>query len=222
VEVDVGYSDANQRGLLSLLAASQQGLDPTTAYGMFQDIQGDQDALNAQRQERQAGLIGMLQEVAMGGMPQAGAEALLDAAPGPMGPALQSAMSAMYPDGDIPEHSQLDAYTDETGHIQTQRISPEQLYGQSTSPAYVPAPPSMEEQQAVMEMEQQQQLQADLTGLQQDATAARAQEWTVDDFIARASQQNPELFAMAGEDVMAIIENTFGSMAVETRGMPGA
>jgi hypothetical protein len=212
----VRYSDENQQGLLSLLAASQQGLDPTTAYGMLQDIQGDQESLNAQRQERQSGLIGMLMEAAQGGMPYAGAEALLDAAPGPMGPALQSALGSLYGD----QGGSQVMHTPEGGALPAQPTGLAPMPG-SLSPTFQPPQPSISDQQAVMEMEQQQVLDADLTALQADAAQARAQEWTADDYIARATAQNPELFATAPEEAMAIIENTFGSAAIDMRGAPG-
>lgn len=225
------YSDENQKGLMSLLAASQQGLDPTTAYGMLQDIQGDQEALIAQRQERQSGLIGMLMEQAQGGLPYAGAEAMLEAAPGPMGPALRSALSSLYPEGgdvprnasgavmDFPAGSRL---TDPATGMMNPYAPPDAMPTgpNALSPSFVPPEPSFTEQQAMMEMEQQESLNADLTLLQADAAQARANEWTVDDYIAKVSSENPELFATAPEEVMQIIENTFGAQAVEMRGMP--
>lgn len=228
------YNDENRQGLMSLLAASQAGLDPTTAYGMIQNIQADQEAQLAQRRERQSGLIGLLMEAAQGGMPYAGASAMMEAAPGPMGPALQSALDSMYPSGapqpaptnangavmDFPAGSRPtpSGLTPAMGPSQMQYQVP--VSGpQSTSPAFVPPQPSVAEQQSMMEMEQQQAQQADLTALQMDAAQARAQEWTVDDFIAKASQENPALFATAPDEVMAIIQNTFGEQAVATRGL---
>lgn len=236
------YSDENQQGLMSLLAASQQGLDPTTAYTMMQDIQGDQEALLAQRKERQAGLIGMLMDAAQGGMPYAGAEAMLDAAPGPMGPALQSALSSLYPDGGPPPTNANGAVMDfptgeravdpSTGVANPYAgvttvpgggyadVAPPPVSGpQATSPAFQPAPPSFSDQQAMMEMEQTQTLQADLTMAQQDAAAARAKQWTVDDWVAKSQRENPEMWATAPEEMMAIAENTFGAAAVEMRGV---
>lgn len=237
------YSDENQQGLMSLLAASQQGLDPTTAYGMIQDIQGDQQALIEQRQARQSGLIGMLMEAAQGGMPYAGAEALLDAAPGPMGPALQSALSSLYPDGGPPPTNANGAVMD--GPAGSRAIDPStgqanpyagqtSLPGggfaptptppvtgpQAMSPAFQPPEPSVSDQMSMMEMEQQQAVQADLTLAQTDAANARAKEWTVDDWIAKSQSQNPDLWATAPEEMMAIAENTFGATAVEFRGAP--
>ena len=225
---------------MSLLAASQSGLDPTQAYGIMQNIQAEQQAQNQQRQERQAGLIGMLQEAAMGGMPYAGAEALMDAAPGPLGPGLQSALEAMYPGGGPPptgpSGATLDFPTGSRATIQSGAFGGAGVEGapnpyaapnamptgpQAVSPAYQPEPMSFTEQQAQMEMAQEQETNADLIGLQTDAAQRRAENWTVDQFIAEAQKNNPELFATAPEDVMAIIENTFGSVAVDTRGMPG-
>lgn len=236
------YSDENQQGLMSLLAASQKGLDPTTAYGMLQDIQGDQEAQLAQRKERQAGLIGMLMEQAQGGMPYAGAEAMLEAAPGPMGPALQSALEALYPGGgplptnangeimDMPMGSRpTDPATGMANPYSGLTTLPGGGYGdvpvnpatgpEATSPAYQPAPPSFSDQQAMMEMEQQQTLQADLTAAQADAAAARAEQWTVDDWIAKSQGENPEMWATAPEEMMAIAQNTFGEAAVGMRGV---
>jgi len=230
------YSDENQQGLLSLLAASQDGLDPTTAYGMMQDISSQQQAQNAQRQERQSGLIGMLQELAMGGMPYQGAEAMLDAAPGPMGPALQSALSSLYPEG-APDTNylghEMDApvgsaptpsgFTPPVGPSQMQyAVEPGLGQGaESLSPAFQPPQPSASDQQTMMEMEQQQVLQSDLTALQAEVSQAKARGWSVDETIARAQAQNPELFATAPEEVQAIIEMTYGSAALEMRGVPG-
>lgn len=213
------YNDENQQGLLSLLSNSQAGLDPTVAYGMMQDIQNDQEAQNAQRQQRQSGLIGMLMEAAQGGMPYAGAEALLDAAPGPMGPALQSALTSMYPEGGMQAPAPPMSASGE-------QLDPASIPGYldhgpaAMSPAFQPPEPSFSDQQAMMEMQQQESLNADLTALQADAANARANEWTADDYIAKVSTENPELFATAGEDVMQIIENTFGAGALEMRGMP--
>jgi len=230
------YSDENQQGLLSLLASSQDGLDPTIAYGMMQDIQGQQQALNAQRQERQSGLIGMLQELAMGGMPYQGAEAMLDAAPGPMGPALDSALSALYPTGEDPRTNASGAVMDfpsgsrptptgltpPTPQGMQYEVPTGPAYGaEALSPAFQPPQPSVSDQQAMMEMEQQQVLQSDLTALQAEVSEAKARGWSVDDTIARAQAQNPELFATAPEEVQAIIEMTYGPAALEMRGMPG-
>lgn len=227
------YNDENRQGLMSLLAASQAGLDPTTAYTMLQDVQANQEAQLAQRKERQAGLIGMLMEAAQGGMPYQGAEALMEAAPGPMGPALQSALSSLYPtaeprpiptnangavmdfpSGSRPTPSGLTPSTPQGMQYQVPVSGP-----QATSPAFTPAPPSVSDQQALMDMEQEQNMRLDLTMLQADAAKMRADGMTVDDFIAKASVQNPELFANAADEVMAIIENTFGEQAVATRGL---
>jgi len=226
----MNYSDENQQGLMSLLAASQHGLDPTTAYGMMQQIQGDQQALVDQRRERQSGLIGLLMEQAQGGLPYAGAQAMMEAAPGPMGPALDAALASLYPTGEDPRTNANGEVLDfPSGSRPTPSGFTPEGYGVPTgpaygaeaqSPAYMPPQPSVSDQQAMMEMQQQEALNADLTALQADAADARAKEWTVDDYIAKASRENPELFATAGEDVMQIIENTFGAAAVEMRGLP--
>lgn len=229
------YSDENQQGLLSLLAASQQGLDPAMAYGMFQDIQGDQEALNAQRQARQEGLIGMLMEQAQGGMPYAGAQAMLEAAPGPMGPALQSALSSLYPegapdlnyrgqemDGPVGSAPTPSGFTPPVGPSQMQyAVQPGVGQGaESLSPAFQPPQPSVSDQQAIMEMEQQEATNTDLTNLQAEASQAVAQQWTVDDFLAKAQARNPELFATHPEEVQAIVEMTFGPASLAMRGAP--
>lgn len=213
------YNDENQQGLMSLLAASQSGLEPSIAYGMLQDIQGNQEAENAQRQQRQEGLIGMLMEAAQGGMPYAGAQALMDAAPGPMGPALQSALGSMYPEGGMQAPAPPMSASGE--QLDPASIPGYQTHGPTAmSPAYQAPEPSFSDQQAMMEMQQQEELNADLTALQADASQARAEGKTADDYIAAVSAQNPELFATAGEDVMQIIENTFGEAALQARGMP--
>lgn len=229
----MNYSDENQQGLMSLLAASQSGLDPATAYTMLQNIQSQQEAQNQQRMDRQSGLLGMLQEAAMSGMPYEGAQAMLDAAPGPMGPALQAGLSAAYPSGgppptnasgaqmDFPVGSRLDYVPQGVPGPAAQNFVPTAPTSgpQATSPMFVPEQPSPTEQQAMMEMQQQDELQGELSLVQQDAAAARAQEWTVDDFIAKSQTENPDLWAQAPEEMMQIVENTFGAAAVDMRGV---
>ena len=234
------YSPQNENGLMSLLAGLESGLDPSIAYSVLQEIQGDQQAQLQQRQERQSGLIGMLGELAMSGMPYAGAEAMLDAAPGPMGPALDSALATLYPNGGPPPTNASGAVMDfpvGSGAREGAQYVPQGIPGpamqnfvpsdtgptagpQATSPAFQSAPVPFAEQQAMMEMEQQAALDADLTGLQADAAKRKSQNWTVDQFIAEAQKNNPELFASAPEEVEAIISMTFGPAALETRGVP--
>ncbi len=239
----MNYSDENTQGLMSLLAASQNHLDPTTAYGMMQDIQANQQAQNEQRQARQSGLLGMLQELAMGGMPYAGAEAMLDAAPGPMGPALQRGLQSLYPEGGLPPTNASGAVMDfpagsraidpSTGEMNPyagqESLSgggfgptpmPQPTGPDALSPAFQPEPLSFTEQQAQMEMAQQETLSTDLALLQQDAAASRANQLTVDEFIAESMKENADLWARAPEEAMQIVENTYGSVAVDTRGMP--
>lgn len=171
----------------------------------------------------------------MGGMPYAGAEAMLDAAPGPLGPALQNALSSMYPGGGPtptgPSGAPLDFPTGSRATIQSGPAegAPNPYAGpgvmptgpNALSPAFQPEPLSFTEQQAQMEMAQTEETNADLIGLQTDAAQRRADGWTVDQFIAEAQKNNPQLFALAPDEVMSIVENTFGSVAVDTRGMPG-
>ena len=234
----MNYSDENQQGLMSLLAASQSGLDPSIAYGVLQDIQADQQAQIAQRRERTSGLLGMLQEMAMGGMPYAGAEAMLEAAPGPMGPALQSGLQSLYPSGGEdqylasniegmvrdPQTGGLVQSTPDMGVVRGPQAARYGMGEQALSPAFVPPQPeapSPTEAIAMQEYEQDQVVQSELLALQTAASQARANEWTVDQFIQKAQQDHPEVFAMAPEEAMMIVQNAYGEAAVAQRGFEG-
>ena len=93
----MNYSPDNEGGLLSLVEALKNGLDPTVGYQLLGGIQSDQASQLAQRQARLGGLADLLMGAAQGGTPYAGAEALMQAAPGPAGPAAQNILSSLYP-----------------------------------------------------------------------------------------------------------------------------
>ena len=191
------YNEENQTGLMSLLSGLEAGMDPTTAYGMYQDIRSNQEQQNAMRMERQQGLIGLLQELAMNGTPYAGAQAMAEAAPGPMGPAIDTALSSLY--GDSQPMTQTPYGAPEPAGTAP---LPETL-----SPAYVPPqPPPVEamsplEQlqygQAQMELENQAQLDSAgqasaLAGLEAALRTGKEQGKTLGEIMTDVIAASPE------------------------------
>lgn len=210
----------DSQGLMSLLTAMQSGLDPATGYGMMQDIQAQQEAEQAQRMDRQSGLLGMLQEVAMGGMPFAGAEALLNAAPGPMGPALQQGLDALYGDSSgAPAPIQTAGPNgQELGYQEPSGLAP---LPTTTSPAFVPPEPSPTEMLAVQEAQVDAQSAADWAKVQQQLGAAKAANKPLDAVLA-AMTGNPAYAAVIGQDpgqFQKMIEITYGPSALAMMGI---
>lgn len=231
-------------GLMAILSGLQSGMDPATAYGMYQDVQQQQQYEQEQRQARLSGLTGMLQEAALGGMPYQGAEAMMQAQPGPMGPALQSALEAFYPTGgpaptnangqvmDFPTGSGAEVGSGGFGG-QAPQGAPNPYAAAGAQPvgpnamsvAYQPPTPTISEQLAMQqqetEMAAQQQQTGDLTMFQAEAAKARSKQWPLEQFLAAVQKKNPQLFAQYPDEVEAIINMTYGSAALQTMGMPG-
>lgn len=235
----MNFNPQNEQGILGLVSALQSGMTPDTAYSLFQGIQQDQAARIAQRQDRLGGLAELLMGAAAGGTPYAGAEALADAAPGPMGPAVQQMLSALYPTGGEPEGPDLNAngqpmdgpvgspagfeYVPGPGSQATGgggSYMPTTGAGPSaTSPTFVPQGPSPTEMIAVQQAEQEQAITADLTALQADAAKKKAEGWTLDQYLAAVQQANPGLFAAAPELTQQVLEGTFGPNAYDMMGL---
>jgi hypothetical protein len=159
----VNFNPQNEQGILGLVAALKSGMSPDTAYGLFQGIQQDQASQIAARQERLGGLADLLMGAASQGTPYAGAEALADAAPGPMGPAVQQMLAALYPTGEqgpAPTNASGAQMDFPSGSRPGEPLA--MAYGApdagptAMSPTFVPQGPSPTEAIAMQEMEQQQ------------------------------------------------------------------
>lgn len=223
----MNYSPGNEQGLLGLITALKQGMDPSTAVSMYQMIQSDQAAAIAARQQRLAGLSSLLMQGASEGMPYAGAEALAQAAPGPFGPAAQNILSSLYPDQNAP----TSAYLPEAAQQYPGLVPPEMRQdaraaaaGQATSPIYMPPQPSITEQLAMQEAVQQQATDAAWAEVQADAAKAKSQGWTPDQFVATVAQDPANAAVLASDParLKAILINTFGQIAFNVSGAPGA
>ena len=212
----MNYNPQNQEGLLGLVAALKNGMDPNTAYSLYQGIQQDQAAQIAQRQQRLQGIADLLTNAAVGGMPYSGAQALAEAQPGPAGPAVQSMLSSLYPNSGTsgPDLNYLGNPMDQpAGNAPTPTgftppLGPSQMQypvpSTTTSPAYQPPPPDQAQVQA-------QQLQALMAELTQNAQALKQQGMTRDQFIQEAAKAYPELFAANIDAVQQIILTIFGN-----------
>jgi len=213
----MNFSPNNEQGLLSLVEALQHGMDPTTAYSVLGDIQSQQASMIQQRQERLGGLADLLMGAASQGTPYAGAQALMEAAPGPAGPAAQNILQSLYPTAQgIPGGT-------DTGGGQF----PAQPSGlgvpaspMAQSPAYVPpAPPtpSITEQLAVQEAQQTQASDADWGVFQQAMAQARAKNMDPQTAYITFVQANPDNAALVASDqarVKGILGATFGQAAL--------
>jgi hypothetical protein len=227
----MNYSPQNEQSLLDLIGALKGGMDPTTAYGLYQDVQGDQAQRIANRQERLGGLAELLTGAASSGMPLAGAQSLAAAQPGPAGPAVQNMLSSLYPTGDyqaptgaggqaldFPTGSRMDytpapgsqatggggTYTPVPGTPQALGTGPSAM-----SPVYQPPQPSPTEALAMNEAQQQ----ADMAPLWQEFVA-NAQSYAMEgkpkeQFLVDAAKAYPELFAGDIQQVQQIVLTIF-------------
>ena len=206
----------NDEGLLGLVAALKQGMDPTTAYGLVQDMEAEQAEELAMRQQRLGGLADLLSGAAMQGMPYSGASALAEAAPGPAGPAVQNMLSALYPTGEVgpPPTNASGAVMDiaSRGPQNAAPGSPMAQTGQGAqalSPTYAPPPPSPTEQLAVAEATQQQALQPLWTEFVQNAQDYAANGRLKEQFLMDAAKAYPELFSSDIQTVQQIVLTVF-------------
>lgn len=206
----MNYNTPNESSLLDLIGALKGGMDPNTAYGVYQNVQQDQMNRVAQRQERLGGLAQLLSGTAMQGMPYSGAQALAEAQPGPAGPAVQQMLASLYPQGETsppptnangapldlpngsrPTQSGLTAPSPQTGmQYQVPTSGPT-----STSPAFQPAAPSATEQIAMQQAATQQSQQQALQQFAVDASAKAAGGVDMQTFLVNAAQYYPDLFS---------------------------
>ena len=223
----MNFNPQNEQGLMGLLAALKSGMDPNTAYGVYGDIMNSQATAVANRQQRLGGLSQLLMGAAQEGLPYQGAEALMQAAPGPAGPAAQNILESLYPNGG----PQTPAPPMNAAGQPIQAPPGYYDHGQqSMSPAYQPPQPSVSEQLAMQQMQMDQQAaQAEQTQaaawaqVQQQLTAAKAKGYTPDQAVAALSS-HPEyasLFASDPGTLQKMMQNLFGSAAVSMAGAPG-
>lgn len=217
----MNFNPQNEQGILGLVAALKAGMDPSSAGSAYSMIQQDQAADVARRQERLGGLAEMLMGAATQGTPYAGAEALADAAPGPMGPAVQQMLAALYPTGDMgpaptnASGAQMDFPSgSRPGDPLAMAYGAPDAGPTATSPAFVPQGPSPTEQIAMQNMEQEQAISQALSQFASEVTAAKAKGWPVDQVVAQLGKTNPELLAVAGDQVQQILTTTYGEMAL--------
>lgn len=229
----MNFSPNNEQGILSLVSALKAGMDPSAAYSVLGNIEQQQAQQVANRQERLGGLAQLLMGAAQGGMPYGGASALADAAPGPMGPAVEQMLSALYPSGDqvapAPPMSAAGepiapppGYYDQAGGENPMMPGTPNAGPQAMSPAFQPPQPSPTEMISMQSMEQEQAINQALTQFAAEAAQAKAKGWPVDQVIAMLGKSNPELLAVAGDQVQQILTTTYGEMALSGITAPGA
>lgn len=186
----MNFNPDNTQGLLSLIEALKNGLDPSTGMQLYGQIQSDQATAIANRQQRMQEYNSLLSGAAASGMPYEGALAQAQAMPGPMPPYAQQALTQLYPGGyaqgqapapptnangqvmDFPAGSR----PTETGMTpptpQGMQYPVEQVGPQMTSPAMDPNV-ALQQQYQAMQMEQMMQPPAPTAGQIEDANFAQ-------------------------------------------------
>lgn len=219
----MNWSPNNEEGLLGLVSALKQGMDPGTAYSVYQNLQQDQAAQIARRQERLGGLADLLTGAATQGMPYAGAQALAEVQPGPAGPAVQNMLAALYPTSDMgptptgvggtPLDFPSGSRPTPTG-LTPEGYSVPTTGPQSTSPTFSPPQPSVGEQVQAQQLQQQQDLQLAYAQFTNDAQNYVRQGKSQEQFIMDAAKAYPELFSDP-TTVQQIIATIFGGTQVQ-------
>lgn len=226
----MNWSPNNEEGLLGLVAALKQGMDPGTAYSIYQNLQQDQASQIARRQERLGGLADLLTGAATQGMPYAGAQALAEVQPGPAGPAVQNMLSTLYPTGETPAPALgvggrvLDVgsagtppgttYVPQPGLAANNYVPTTGAGPQATSPTFQPPQPSVGEQVQAQQLQQQQELQLAYAQFTNDAQNYVRQGKSQEQFIMDAAKAYPELFSDP-TTVQQIIATIFGGTQVQ-------
>ncbi len=233
----MNFSPDNSQGLLGLVQALKAGMDPNTAYSLVTDIQNNQAASIAARQQRLSGLADLLSGQAAQGMSYEGAQALAEAQPGPAGPAIQQMLASLYPTADVQAGTQEAIQATQQGYdpqAEALGMSRPAWGPQAQSPTYTPDyGAAAQDQLSQVQLQQGQlELQAQMnqlaaqsdpawTVLQADASKAKAKGWTPDQFVANFGAFSPDHAALLQSDpdrVAAILSNTFGAQAVKYAG----
>jgi hypothetical protein len=150
------YSPQNESGLLSLVAALKHGMDPSTAYTIFQNIQAQQAADDQVRQARLDQYTQLLQNAATSGMPFSTARDLARSLPGPVPPQARQSLHTLYPDRDVPIPPELQPGSSAdwvVGQPPPASVTAA-TQGQATSPVYQPNPADLLHAQAQMAQDQ--------------------------------------------------------------------
>jgi hypothetical protein len=213
----MNFSENNEQGLLSLVTALRAGMDPSMGYQVLGDIQNQQASMVAQRQERLGGLADLLMGAAGQGMDYEGANALMEAAPGPAGPAAQNILSSLYPTGG--PQSAATPMSASGQPLDPASIPGYQAHGaQATSPVMAPPPPPSDTMQLAMaEQQQTAAADADWGVFQQFMAQARAKEIDPQTAYTMWVQQGPENASLVASDqarVKGILGATFGQAAL--------
>ena len=225
----MNFDTQNQQGLLGLVTALRSGMDPNTAYTVYQNIAQDQASQIANRQQRLTGLAGLLMEAASGGATRDQAALLADAQAGPAGPAVQNMINTYYPYGNIEEGTQEAVNFTQNGPepLPAAVASGAPPYGgESVSPVYAGPDPAaqmaqetaaIQQQQALSELQQTQvemALPALWTNLAADASKKKAEGWTPEQFIQVISAAGSPYSTLVGnypEDVQKVVNTVFFS-----------
>ena len=202
----MNFNPQGQQSLLDLIGGLKAGMDPAAAYGIYQDVAGEQAQRLANRQQRLAGLSDLLSQTAMAGMPYSGAQALAQAAPGPAGPAVQQMLDALYPTGgpggagvSAPDLNYLgnpmDSPVTQPGEPGAAEFPGIGRGAQAVSPTFQPQPLSPTEAQAAQEMQAQQANGQALQSFAVDASKKAQEGVDMRTFLQSATQYYPELFS---------------------------
>lgn len=229
----MNFNPQNEQGLLGLVTALKSGMDPSTAYGIYQNIAQDQATSIARRQERLSGLAGLLMNAASSGATYDQASILADAQAGPAGPAVQNMLNTYYPYGNIEEGSSEAVNFTQNGPepLPAAVASGAAPYGGgSVSPVYAGPDPAeqmaqqtaaIQQEQAAVELQQSQQeasLSSLWTSLASDAAAAKAQGMDLATFITAATSpdypQYQQLVGQYPDEFKKVVGLIFGQVTV--------
>ena len=242
----MNFSPQNDQSLLDLIGALKGGLDPNTAYSMYQGVQQDQAQRIADRQTRLTGMADLLTGNAMAGMPYSGASAIAEAQPGPAGPAVQQMLSSLYPTAgdEVPRNASGAVMDFPTGSGATvnqpmgatapnylnslPQGAPNPYAGPQAqdlgmgatamSPAFQPAPPSPTEAIAQQQMQQEAELAPLWQEFVANAQGYAAEGKPKEQFLVEAARAYPELFAGDIENVQQIVLTIFAQPTVPAGG----
>jgi hypothetical protein len=233
----MSYSPDNERGLLGLVTALQNGLDPAVGMQLYGQVQAEQAQAVADRQARLQQYSDLLTGAATSGLPYEATQSLAQALPGRMPRQSRQALGQLYPNSgpnepqpqynandqamDFPAGSRPTPtgatpinYTPGHGYRSGGYAAAGVSGPQAQSPTYMPDPAMMQAQQ------EQAQLSADAAnwGIFQQAMAqgrARGDDpQTAYLLFANSSPENAALVASDPARVKGILGATFGQAAL--------
>jgi hypothetical protein len=201
--------------LLDLYGAVQNGMDPTTAYSVYQNLSSEHQATIGQNQERLGSLIDMITQGAQQGMTAEQMQAVTQATAPQLAqrPRVTGALESLYPQSQAPAGP----------------MDPGKMYGmqqaqQSTSPLY--AGPTPEEQMAQIQLQQTVQQAQDApkwSALTMDlAETVKAHPDMVSQAVATAQMKYADLMASDPDRFSSIVSNILGSTQIGQQPTTGA